>query len=235
MKRKNEEAKLLSLILPKKGRFGGLFLCIKTTVLLLLSWLVSISAYATPQPTLVELPYSTFTCGNSKQAINLANLIVNDENQQRTHIRCNPTLVAIAEEKVNDMAQRGFVSHFLGGSPNTRLRNAGLTLPSYYGSAMSNQVEALAGGYSTAKKVWHGLKSSYSHKQHLLGEIPFYVEQNEIGVAFIKDIKTPHVEYWAIYITKLNSQTNSTLFTEIPDKGLGIVTEGGEITEGGDN
>ena len=200
------------------------------TAIFWLSLLVIAPAQAESQHAMVSLPSDTFQCGNSEQAKKLAQLIVNDKNQARTQIHCNPTLVAIAEQKAKDMAEEGLVSHFLGGSPNTRLRNAGLTLPSYYGDAMSNQVEALAGGYQTAKKVWHALKSSFSHKQHLLGEIPFYAEQNEIGIAFFKDYKTPHVEYWVIYITKLSGDAQQQSFSEVPDKGLGIVTENGEIT-----
>jgi len=172
---------------------------------------------------LVSLPYTEFICGNTQQAKRLSNLIVNDKDQIRTSARCNPTLVALAEAKVKDMAERGLVSHFLGGSPNSHIRQAGLTLPHYYGKAMSNQVEALAGGYRTAKQVWHALKTSHSHKQHLLGELPFYAEQDEMGVAFIKDIKTPHVEYWAIYFTKLDSAKHQVTYDKIPDKGLGIV------------
>ena len=168
-------------------------------------------------------------CGNSPQAQELAQLIVEDTNQHRSVLKCNPTLVAIAEAKVKDMAERGLVSHFLGGSPNSRLREAGLTLPSYYGDAMSNQVEALAGGYASAKNVWFALKGSHSHRQHLLAEIPFYKEQDQLGLAFYKDLSTPHVEYWAIYITKLDRNHHST-FDQIPDKGLGIMTKQGEIT-----
>ena len=153
----------------------------------------------------------------------------------------------LAETKAKDMAERGLVSHFLGGSPNTRIRDAGLALPDYYGDAMSNQVEALAGGYTTAEDVWYALKGSTSHRQHLLAELPFYQEQDQIGIAFYKDYSTPHVEYWAIYLTKLadsslpdsetQPQISTTLllkgqkkFEHVPDKGLGIVTKSGEVT-----
>ena len=187
---------------------------------------------------------NTGTCGNSEQAKALSLLIANDKGQKRRVLQCNTTLVKLAEEKAKDMAERGLVSHFLGGSPNSRIRNAGLILPDYYGDAMSNQVEALAGGYITADDVWHGLKKSTSHRQHLLGELPFYEEQDQIGIAFHKDYSTPHVEYWVVYLTKLadssttseSDSSSSTLllkrkkkFDHVPDKGLGIVTEGGEI------
>ena len=73
-----------------------------------------------------------------------------------------------------------------------------------------------------------------------------YQEQDQIGIAFYKDYSTPHVEYWAIYLTKLidtetsnndlKDDTTTTLlikrqkkFDHVPDKGLGIVTESGEI------
>ena len=187
------------------------------------------------------------TCGNTDQARELSLLIANDKGQQRLVLKCNPTLVMLAETKAKDMAERGLVSHFLGGSPNTRIRDAGLTLPDYYGDAMSNQVEALAGGYTTAEDVWYALKGSTSHRQHLLAELPFYQEQDQIGIAFYKDYSTPHVEYWAIYLTKLadsslpdsetQPQTSTTLllkrqkkFEHVPDKGLGIVTKSGEVT-----
>ena len=222
--------KLLSLTLKRKGRARGLF-----HYTLPLACIFAPLSFADGSP-----------CGNSEQAQALSLLIAKDTKQQRKVLTCNPTLVELAEEKAKDMAQRGLVSHFLGGSPNTRIRNAGLTLPEYYGDAMSNQVEALAGGYKTADDVWYALKTSTSHRQHLLGELPFYQEQDQIGIAFFKDYSTPHVEYWAIYLTKLadtqrlpeaETKRPSTLllskrkkkFEQVPDKGLGIVTESGEV------
>ena len=227
-------AKLLNFIPKQKGRSRGLF---RQRFILLTSL-----TYVFSSPCLADQT----TCGNTEQARELSLLIANDKNQQRSVLKCNPTLVMLAETKAKDMAERGLVSHFLGGSPNTRIRNAGLTLPEYYGDAMSNQVEALAGGYITADDVWYALKTSTSHRQHLLAELPFYQEQDQIGIAFYKDYSTPHVEYWAIYLTKLidtetsnndlKDDTTTTLlikrqkkFDHVPDKGLGIVTESGEI------
>jgi len=230
-------AKLLNfiLILKQKGRCRGLF---RQRFILFTSL-----TYVFSSPCLADQT----TCGNTEQARELSLLIANDKGQQRLVLKCNPTLVMLAETKAKDMAERGLVSHFLGGSPNTRIRDAGLTLPDYYGDAMSNQVEALAGGYTTAEDVWYALKGSTSHRQHLLAELPFYQEQDQIGIAFYKDYSTPHVEYWAIYLTKLadsslpdsetQPQTSTTLllkgqkkFEHVPDKGLGIVTKSGEVT-----
>ena len=228
-------AKLLNFILKQKGRCRGLF---RQRFILFTSL-----TYVFSSPCLADQT----TCGNTEQARELSLLIANDKGQQRLVLKCNPTLVMLAETKAKDMAERGLVSHFLGGSPNTRIRDAGLTLPDYYGDAMSNQVEALAGGYTTAEDVWYALKGSTSHRQHLLAELPFYQEQDQIGIAFYKDYSTPHVEYWAIYLTKLadsslpdsetQPQTSTTLllkgqkkFENVPDKGLGIVTKSGEVT-----
>jgi len=228
-------AKLLNFILKQKGRCRGLF---RQRFILFTSL-----TYVFSSPCLADQT----TCGNTEQARELSLLIANDKGQQRLVLKCNPTLVMLAETKAKDMAERGLVSHFLGGSPNTRIRDAGLTLPDYYGDAMSNQVEALAGGYTTAEDVWYALKGSTSHRQHLLAELPFYQEQDQIGIAFYKVYSTPHVEYWAIYLTKLadsslpdsetQPQTSTTLllkgqkkFEHVPDKGLGIVTKSGEVT-----
>ena len=228
-------AKLLNFIPKQKGRSRGLF---RQRFILFTSLTYVFSSLCLADQT---------TCGNTEQARELSLLIANDKGQQRLVLKCNPTLVMLAETKAKDMAERGLVSHFLGGSPNTRIRDAGLTLPDYYGDAMSNQVEALAGGYTTAEDVWYALKGSTSHRQHLLAELPFYQEQDQIGIAFYKDYSTPHVEYWAIYLTKLadsslpdsetQPQTSTTLllkgqkkFEHVPDKGLGIVTKSGEVT-----
>ncbi len=162
----------------------------------------------------------TNPCGNNKQAQLLVELIRSDLAQQRTNIRCNPLLAKIALEKTTRMAEQGMVQHNLGGSPNSRLRQGGYQLPEYYGSAFSNQVEAIAGGYENARQVWRAFKASATHRQHLLGELEFYVEQDEIGVAFIKDVTTPHVEYWTIYLSKgyQANQGKESPFTHIPNK-----------------
>ncbi|WP_370242945.1 CAP domain-containing protein [Alteromonas abrolhosensis] len=228
-------AKLPNFIPKQKGRSRGLF---RQRLILFTSFTFAFSS--------VSLANQT-ACGNTEQAKALSLLIANDNGQKRKVLTCNPILVKLAEEKTKDMADRGLVSHFLGGSPNTRIRDAGLTLPDYYGDAMSNQVEALAGGYTTAEDVWYALKGSTTHRQHLLAELPFYEEQDQIGIAFYKDYSTPHVEYWAIYLTKLSDsslpdsdaqpQSSTTLllkgkkkFEHVPDKGLGIVTKSGEVT-----
>jgi uncharacterized protein YkwD len=129
------------------------------------------------------------------------------------------------------MAEFGLVMHNLGGSPNSRLREVGYKLPKHYGTRFnSNQVEAIAGGHSSAAAVWDAFKRSESHRTHLLGEHEFYVEQDEIGVAFIKKWESPHVEYWVVYLTKgyQKNQYYSGNSDDIPNKSLFILEQSKE-------
>ncbi|GAA6206595.1 CAP domain-containing protein [Thalassotalea sp. SU-HH00458] len=166
-------------------------------------------------------------CGNNEQARLLAEMIIKDAEQQRSVIRCNKLLTKVATDKAQLMVKSGLVMHNLGGSPNERLREVNYQLPSYYGGAMSNQVEAIAGGYSDAEDVWDGFKNSFGHRQHLLGEIDFYREQDELGIAFVRKWESPHVEYWAVYLTKgfKKNQSNPFAGKKLPNKGTLILIE----------
>ena len=185
---------------------------------------------------LIIFPFSAFSafaegldrCGNNDEARVLVDLIKNDKEQKRTFIRCNKILTKAAEAKAKKMAEFGLVVHNLGGSPNSRLRNVHYELPDYYGNNFnSNQVEAIAGGYSNAETVWDAFKRSKAHRTHLLGDIDFYKEQDEIGVAFIKKWESPHVEYWVVYLTKgyEKNQTNAVNYIVIPNKNSFILQQ----------
>ena len=164
-------------------------------------------------------------CGFSEAARELAALIIEDEAQQRPQIQCHPLLAQAAEDKARTMADFGMVRHNLGGSPNGRLREIGFPLPHYYSGLMGNQVEAIAGGYSTPSSVWKAFKHSTAHRHHLLGELDFYREQQYIGVGFFKDNSAPHVEYWAVYLTKASSDSDVPAFDYIPQKGVFFIRE----------
>lgn len=171
-------------------------------------------------------------CGNNKQAQLLAQLIINDKEQQRTNLRCNRILTEVAQSKAKKMSEIGLVVHNLGGSPNSLLYEAGYKLPKYYGNDFnSNQVEAIAGGYSDAGEVWDGFKRSKGHRTHLLGELEFYIEQDEIGVGFIKEWQSPHVEYWVVYLTKgfEKNQSSPVKSDDIPNKSMFILQHSKEV------
>lgn len=171
------------------------------------------------------------TCGNNEQARLLVKLINEDKDQNRTNIRCNSMLTEAAVAKAERMSEFGLVLHNLGGSPNSRLRDIGYKLPEHYGHEFnSNQVEAIAGGYSSAEEVWDAFKRSDSHRTHLLGVHEFYLEQDEIGVAFVKKWESPHVEYWVVYLTKgyQKNQSYSGNSNDIPNKSLFILKQSKE-------
>lgn len=150
------------------------------------------------------------SCGDNPFARELASLIINDVEQNRTVIKCNALLSKLAKEKAQKMQQFGLIQHNLGGSPNAHLENGGYKLPNYYGKEFhANQVEAIAGGYSTPEEVWVAFKNSAAHRSHLIGEHEFYLEQNEIGIGYVYEWHSPHIEYWVVYLTKGYSPSQS--------------------------
>jgi uncharacterized protein YkwD len=159
-------------------------------------------------------------CGVNEEARSLAHLILKDNAQQRQQLTCNRLLSQLAQQKADEMARTGMVQHNLGGSPNSRLRQGGYPLPAYYGFGLDNQVEAIAGGYENAEVVWEAFKKSKSHRQHLLGELEFYLEQDELGVGFVYQWASPHVEYWVVYLAKHNREPAQHEFKkeQVPNK-----------------
>ncbi|WP_333608931.1 CAP domain-containing protein [Arsukibacterium sp.] len=142
-------------------------------------------------------------CGQNEAAQQLALLIMQDADQQRATLLCHPLLAQAAADKAKAMAQAGIVNHYIGGlGANQRLRMLGYNLPAFYSGTIGNQVEAVAGGYSTAEEAWDAFKHSPTHRSHLLAELPFYQQQIHIGVGFYYKWSSPHVEYWAIYIAR---------------------------------
>jgi uncharacterized protein YkwD len=139
-------------------------------------------------------------CGLNKKSRALARLIINDPKQNRITLTCNLKLSEIAYKKAKEMASLGRVTH-LGRSPaNKRLFDEGYPLAKIYPRFLENNVEAVAGGVKDTDTVWQKFKKSEAHRTHLLAEHEFYLLQNEIGVGYYFDLKTPHIDYWAVYI-----------------------------------
>lgn len=186
-------------------------------IFIVILMLFSASAFAAPSPADTEPPQLNNSgnesiagkpnpitaCGLNEAAQQLALLIIQDPLQQRIQLSCHPLLAQAAADKAKVMAQKGIVNHYVGGlGANQRLRMLGYQLPPFYTGAIGNQVEAVAGGFSTAEEVWAAFKSSTAHRSHLLGELPFYQQQLHIGVGFHYQWSSPHVEYWAVYIAR---------------------------------
>jgi len=139
-------------------------------------------------------------CGNNINSRILARMIIEDKNQRRTQLKCNLLLSKIADDKAKEMAILKRVTHVRRNPANKRLVEAGYPLAEIYPLLFENNVEAIAAGISDPLIMWQEFKGSDVHRIHLLGQHEFYCLQNEIGVGFFYDTKTPHVEYWVIYI-----------------------------------
>ena len=146
------------------------------------------------------------TCGNNEQAHQLAQLIRFNQQQQRMALRCNEKLNEIALIKAGYIIENQDIWHNAGHmAPNQLLRHHGFKLPKTY-PLFGNQVEALAGGEESAKEVFADFLNSKPHKKLLLGEDAFFKSQDQIGVAFVKNINTEHEFYWVVIIADEKNQ-----------------------------
>lgn len=141
----------------------------------------------------------------------MARLLTGDPRQQRKELRRDETLMQVAQARVDDMARRNCFGHVDpdGYGPNYHVRQAGFPLPSNYSTAKdANNVESIAGGYQTAEDCWKSLTSSPAHRLHLLGEHPFYVEQDRYGVGYTWNPYTMYHHYYAFLIAKMLPMTS---------------------------
>ena len=142
-------------------------------------------------------------CGLSVKSQLLAKLIIEDSEQQRAELHCNPLLSKVAQQKAEEMATHGEVSHYaIGDPPDQRLAKAGYKVDIPSGAYGLNHVEAVLGGFSEPQDVIDQLRNSFYHRVHLFAEHEFFLEQNEIGVGYAYEWKSPHVDYWVVYIAK---------------------------------
>jgi len=139
-------------------------------------------------------------CGLNQKSQKLAQLIIEDKNQNRTQLKCNLLLSKIADEKAKEMAELGRISHVGKFPSNRRLAEKGYPLSKIYPRFLENNVEAIAGGISKPGTMWEEFKKSSGHRTHLLAEHEFYLLQNEIGVGFYLDEKTDHIQFWVVYV-----------------------------------
>lgn len=163
-------------------------------------WVISITLLmSSPAP-------ADITCGNNPQAIELAKLIRQHSEQTRTEIKCSSKLTQIAKLKAKLLSENTVIMHNIGHqTPNQLLRTNGYPLGSGY-TILGNQVEALAAGEKNAKATLNQLLNSENHRRLLLGEDPFYKPQNEIGVAYLRQSKSPYDYYWVIYLADKNNR-----------------------------
>ena len=140
------------------------------------------------------------TCGNHELAQKLAELIIAEPKQNRQNLKCDEQLVRIAHLKAQQLAEAQVVSHDVNHTtPNQLLRKNQFALPKEY-SLFGNQVESLAGGNDVPQEILTDFMGSHLHRPHVLGEGDFFAAQNKIGVAYVRDPWTLHVDYWVVLI-----------------------------------
>jgi uncharacterized protein YkwD len=144
-------------------------------------------------------------CLSNNQEQQIADLLTQDPNQQRISLTCHPILAAVAHQRAEDMATRGYFSHTTpeGFGPNYLVSQAGYVLPSFYSTALdANNIESIAAGNSTASATWQQWMSSTPHRTHLLGLEEFYADQIEYGIGFAYNANAPYRYYWVVITAK---------------------------------
>ena len=147
-------------------------------------------------------------CGNNQQAKRLAELIRQHPKQSRIKINCNQQLTEIAEQKALLLSEHSVLMHNIGRlTPNQNLRHKGYPLSKNY-PIIGNQVEALAAGEKRPENAFEQLLNSKPHRLLLLGNDNFYQAQNELGVAYVRQTKSPYDHYWVIYLADQHNPRN---------------------------
>ena len=130
-----------------------------------------------------------------------ANIMMNDPNQQRAFMNCDPILTQVARERAIDMGTRDYFSHTNpdGYGPNYLVQQAGYILPSFYNQTLTgNNIESICGGSSTAADAWELMMDSDGHRTHLLGLDPFYAAQTDYGIGYAYIPGSTYGHYWVI-------------------------------------
>jgi hypothetical protein len=134
----------------------------------------------------------------------LAALLIAKPAQLRAKLDCDPQLVALARERAQDMAKRGYFKHHTpeGVGPNDFLRSRGFPLPHAYPTGRGNTVEAIVGGYGSPQEVWTELVGSAQHRAHVLGEDATFLAQDRYGIGYAREWNTPQVDFWVVLIAR---------------------------------
>jgi hypothetical protein len=143
-------------------------------------------------------------CPPAGRAAELARLIVVHIDQARERLICDPRLVEFAEARAADMAERGYFGHVgpdnLG--PNAQLAASGFPLPNAYPLGRNNSIESIVGGLARPDDVLAELLNSSRHRPQILGELPFFQEQDRYGAAYVYAPQTPEVDLWVIVFAR---------------------------------
>lgn len=154
---------------------------------------------STPDDSVGGSGEETTECGLNVEEAAVAEFMLTEPGQKRDNPVCNAILSQVARARAQDMALRGYLSHTNpdGDGPNLLAREAGYQLPDWYASKQdSNNIESIAGGYSTPEDLWEGWINSHKHRVHVLGTESFYGDQDAYGVGYYFNPDSPMGHYW---------------------------------------
>lgn len=144
----------------------------------------------------------------------MAGMIVGHPQQQRPAMVYDPILHVVARAKAHDLAERAYFNHADpdGYGPNKAVKLAGYELPAWWGDALdTNYIESLVAGFASTAAAFNALVGSPGHRDHILGEEPFYAEQTRYAVGYANVPGSPHTRYFVFVSAPPNLGANPAL------------------------
>lgn len=147
------------------------------------------------------IPQPSQWCGKDATEREMAEILVTSSWQKRKNMNCHLQLLAAAQFKAKEMAERNYFSHTSpdGITANENVKNHGYPLP--YGPG--NYVESIAGGYSSnhgpdVEKMFDALLKSPVHYNHITGSTSFFKSQLCYGVGYFYFEASQYGYYYCI-------------------------------------
>lgn len=143
-----------------------------------------------PQPTPTELPGCRHI---GEEAREFVRLLVIDQRQERVNLKCDERLVRAAFARAQKSLETVPISHYdsNGLGPNAYAAFEGCSLPPDY-APKGNNIESLVAGTGdvTGVGAYEALARSESHSKHLFGQGDFFLAQDRIGAAVVRNPNT---------------------------------------------
>ncbi len=164
-------------------------------------------ATPTPRPTPTSTPKPS--CYRTTQAAEFARLLSADARQQRKVLRCNLALVQAAQVRAESLAKLGYFAHCdpSGVCPNAVAIASGCRLPSWY-PVNKNSIESLSAGLRHTKDAFDSLARSVDHARHIFGEVDFFRDQTEVGIAYVEVSGSRYTYYWVVMTAICEANNN---------------------------
>ena len=181
---------------------------------------------------LAIIPARAQVLNSQEQA--LANLLTSAGGQLRNKsvMRLDPALAAVARARAKDMAVRGYFAHVnpSGKGPNFLVRTAGFPLPAWWGTdPTDNTIESISAGLTSASQTWNSLLDSAPHRTHLLATQSFYRDQTDYGIGYYYDAASQYRHYWVLITAPPRALSTLTITSPTP----GAVVTGASVPVSG--